>query len=345
MARRLTPSASDRRFRVVLWITLPLGSILVALIAFLWISVPQQHAQPPSIVGVTFSAPYARELSLNWKETLIATLDDLGVRYFRIPAYWSIVEPKIDTYNWSETDFEMDEIGARNGHVTLAVGAKLPRWPECWIPDWAQSLSTGDEHAARLDYITQTVERYRSHPALEAWQVENEAMFPFGVCPKPDKAFFKQEIALVRSLDPNHPIYTTDSGELSTWLSVGPLVDRLGVSVYRVVLTPQRKIMRYVWIPSYWYARHGLLVSAFVHGIYVSEFQMEPWASIVADPISTQLKTFSTAQMIENFSFADRMGISRISFWGVEWWWWMKTKHADSSFWDLARTYFHERTP
>jgi hypothetical protein len=344
MARRVASRQSDLRFRVALWITIPLGCAIIALLAILWIGDPNTKTTGPMQVGVTFSAPYARELSLDWRETLTETLDDLGVRYFRIPAYWSIVEPKKGLFSWTETDYEMDEIAARNGNVTLAIGAKLPRWPECWIPVWAQSLSAADEHTARLLYVQKVVERYRAHPALEAWQVENEALFPFGVCPKPDRAFLKEEIALVRSLDPNHPVFTTDSGELSTWLSVGPLADGLGVSTYRVVLTPQKKILRYTWIPPYWYARHALLVSAFVKGVYISEFQMEPWASVIIDPVTTQSKTFSTAQMMDNFAYADRMRIQRISFWGVEWWWWMKVKHNDSSFWDLARTYFHTHT-
>jgi hypothetical protein len=328
-------------FSIVSWVTMPIGLIAIALAAFLWIGNPDELTPGPLAPGVTFSVPYAKSLGLNWRETLTATLDDLGVRRFRIPVYWNLVEPAEGIFSWGDTDFQMDEIALRKGSVTLAVGAKLPRWPECWIPDWASAQSSADEHAARLAYLSAVVNRYKDSPALGAWQVENEALFPFGVCPKPDKAFFTREISLVRSLDPNHPVVTTDSGELSTWITTGSLVDRLGVSVYRVVLTPQGKIWRYTWIPPYWYARHALLVSQFVRGIYVSEFQMEPWADVKTDPVDVQFKTFTPAQMIENFAYADRMQIKEISFWGVEWWWWMKTTHGDSRFWDLARVYFH----
>jgi len=341
MARRLIPSHSPRwAFTAVLWTTAAIGGLAICIAGFLWIGNPKASA-PPQKIGVTFSAPYARELGLNWRDALTAILDDLDVRQFRIPAYWSIVEPSEGQFNWSETDFEMDEIGRRNGRVTMAVGAKLPRWPECWIPEWAASKPTREAQAARMNYLEAVVARYKNHPALEAWQVENEALFPFGVCPKPDRAFFKQEIELVRTLDPNHPVYTTDSGELSTWISVGALVDQLGVSVYRVVLTPKGKIWRYTWIPPYWYARRAALVSFAVKNVYISEFQMEPWANVAADPLSVQFRTFTPAHMASNFAFANRMGIREISFWGVEWWWWMKTKHNDSRFWDLARIYFH----
>ncbi len=340
MARRLKRDPF-KVFTIVTWVTMPLGIAAIALAAFLWVGDPNALTPGSIEPGVTFSAPYARELGLNWRETLTAILDDLNVRRFRIPAYWSLVEPSKDIFAWSDTDYQMNEIALRKGSVMLAVGAKLPRWPECWVPPWAASESSADEHAARLAYITAVVNRYKDHPALSAWQVENEPLFPFGVCPKPDKNFFKQEIALVRSLDPRHPIVTTDSGELATWLSTGPLVDRLGVSVYRVVLTPQGNIWRYTWIPPYWYARHALLVSPFVRAVFISEFQMEPWANVVSDPIAVQFKTFTPDQMAANFAYADRMQMKEISYWGVEWWWWMKTVHGDSRFWDIAQSYFH----
>jgi hypothetical protein len=340
MARRLN-ARPDRAFRVFLLLTGAVGAIAFAIAAFLWIGDSSKKTVGPIQAGVTFSAPYARELGLNWRETLTAILDDLDVRHFRIPAYWSIVQPSEGAFDWTETDFEMDEIARRQGSVTLAIGAKLPRWPECWIPAWAASKSTVEEQSARLAYLRATVEKYKDHPALSAWQVENEALFPFGVCPKPDRSFFKKEIELVRSLDPNHPVYTTDSGELSTWVSTGPLVDKLGVSVYRIVVSSGGRIWKYSWIPPYWYARHAALVSFAVRSIYVSEFQMEPWANVASDPLDVQFRTFTPEMMKMNFSFADRMRVPEISFWGVEWWWWMKTKQEDPRFWDLARIYFH----
>src|SRR3989344_8838150 len=90
--------------------------------------------------GVTFSTLQAEQLGLDWQSVYIAMLDDLKVRDIRIPAYWQRVEPKKDTYDWSELDFQITEARARDAHVILAVGRRLPRWPECHIPDWAQKL-------------------------------------------------------------------------------------------------------------------------------------------------------------------------------------------------------------
>lgn len=317
------------------------GGILLFFIGFLWIGVPSAP-QTLTSAGVTFSVPYAEELGLNWREVLAASLDDLRIRTFRIPAYWSRVEPQRDQFNWLELDYQMNEIGARGGKVVLAVGAKLPRWPECWIPDWASQHGKEAERDARMAYIRTVVERYKTHYALASWQVENEALFQFGICPKPDRNLLKEEIALVRSLDIRHAIATTDSGELSTWLQAGSLADRLGISTYRVVKTFWGANWDYTFIPTYWYARRALLVRPWVKDVYVSEFQMEPWVdtSIPETPIAEQTAFFSPERMQRHFAFAERMGFEEVSFWGVEWWWWMKVKQGDDRFWEIAKTFF-----
>ena len=323
-----------------------LGFLTLGILCFLWIGIPQKP-NPHLRAGVTFSVPYAQELGLNWREVLTASLDDLGIRYFRIPAYWSLIEAKKGAYDWSMVDYQLDEIAKRNGHVTLAIGAKLPRWPECWIPDWALQGGRGGEESARFAYLQAVVERYRHHQAVSAWQVENEALFHFGVCPKPDANLLKREIAFVRELDRGeHPITTTDSGELSSWVRVGSMVDALGVSTYRVVRTFWGAIWEYRFIPNYWYARRALLIRAIVKDVYVSEFQMEPWTTqgILETPILEQTAFFSPERMQAHFDYAERMEFSSVSFWGIEWWWWMKTQQNDSRYWDIARTFFHAHT-
>jgi GH35 family endo-1,4-beta-xylanase len=344
MARRLTKRDLKFSLRRMLYVLIPLGGAVLFIIGFLWIGRPSVETKGAIKAGVTFSIPYAKDLGLNWREALRGMLDDLGIRNFRIPVYWNAVEPDRGEYDWSEIDYQMKEISMRNGSVILAVGAKLPRWPECWIPEWALHQSVREERETRLAYIKATVERYKDNPALAAWQVENEALFPFGVCPKPNRGFLKQEIELVRRLDISHPITTTDSGELSTWLRTGSLADRLGVSTYRVVLTFWGAPWKYTWIPPYWYARHAALLKPFTKDVYVSEFQMEPWTedSLTITPLRKQFETFSIDQMRENFTYAEHMRINEIYFWGAEWWWWMKVKQHDDRYWETAKEFFQK---
>ena len=190
--------------------------------------------------------------------------------------------------------------------------------------------------------------RYKDHPALESWQVENEVNFLFGECPLPDYPIFRQEAALVKQMDPAHPVVTTDSGELATWLAVGPVVDALGVSVYRIVRNPVigNVNFHYWFIPPYFYSRKALVLKFFgLKQVYISEFQMEPWSnrSLPETPIYDQLSSMNAEQMRRNFTYAEHMGISPIDFWGLEWWIWMKDKHGHPEFYDLAKQFFQHK--
>lgn len=320
------------------------GVVFVVLIlCFCLLNQPIDTAFTP---GMTFSRPYAEELGLDPEEMLDAMLDDLGVRHFRIPAYWSLLQPTSTAWEWDWLDQELNAIAERDGQVVLAIGQKLPRWPECWIPDWARALQQDAREVAAITYTETVVRRYQSHPAIAGYQIENEHGFPFGHCPPIRKAFLTEEIDAVRAIDPETPIATTDSGELSLW-TLGRHVDRLGVSVYRVVWSPVG-IFHYFFVPPQLYARKGQLLQKLFHHapVYISEFQMEPWtrrSSLTVTPIPEQMRTFSPKQMEKNLRFAERMDIMEIYFWGGEWWYWMKTKQDDSRFWEIGKTVFSNR--
>ncbi|MBI4138813.1 beta-galactosidase [Candidatus Uhrbacteria bacterium] len=297
--------------------------------------------------GATFSRPYARDdFGLDPDTVLAAALDDLGIRRFRIPAYWGILQPSEHEWNFDELDRDIRAIGDREGSVVLAIGEKLPRWPECWGPEWWKTLPRAVQRPATLKYIEMVVRRYRDNPTVIAWQIENEPHFTYGDCPTPERSFIRQEIELARALDPTRPVVTTDSGELSLWATFGREVDALGVSVYRVVQSPIFGIWRYWFVPPYLYERKALLLKPFgVRKVYVSEFQMEPWSNrrLPDTPLDEQFKTFDLAQMRSNFRFAERMHLSPVDFWGIEWWYWMKETQGHPEFWEEAKRFLDER--
>ena len=139
--------------------TVWIAALVVALlgVGFLFLTL---HAVPSRVAyGVTFSAMHAEELGLDWRATYRAVLDDLKVRDIRIPAYWPRVEPKRDAYDWSELDYQLQEARARDARVVLAVGRRLPRWPECHIPGWAQKLSWEEQKAELREYLPAVVTR------------------------------------------------------------------------------------------------------------------------------------------------------------------------------------------
>ena len=102
--------------------------------------------------GVTFSKKYALEMGLDWRAAYLAVLDDLKVKHLRIPAYWDEIESEEGKLNFSDLDWQLAEAERREAWVVLSIGYRLPRWPECHIPDWAKDKPRADFESRALDY-------------------------------------------------------------------------------------------------------------------------------------------------------------------------------------------------
>ncbi|MBI4142591.1 beta-galactosidase [Candidatus Uhrbacteria bacterium] len=308
--------------------------------AILWLF-PPATATPEW--GVTFSQPHASWLGLNWRDVYGALLDDLHVRHIRTSAYWNWIEDRDDGWRFDDLDWQLDEAARRGATVILAVGRRLPRWPECHVSDWARMLPNVRQQEELLEYVRTVVERYRGHPALARWQVENEPLLSvFGECPPPDRAFLEREIALVRSLDPAHPILLTDSGELSMWMRTAALGDVLGTTMYRVVWNPLVGYWSYDrLIPPAFYRLKALLAGKPASRMIIAELQAEPWipkGQLRDTPIPEQRSSMDADRLRRHAAFARATGFSEAYFWGIEYWYWLNAKQHDPSLWDAART-------
>ena len=324
-----------------------IGVLAAIVLGYFLIGWPKEY---PKRYGVTWSSPYAWSLGLDPNDGLRQVLDDLGVRHFRIPAYWTDIEREQGKYDWSILQAQLDEIAKRKGTVMLALGGRQPRWPECWVPEWAKGLEQSKREEAQLAYVRLTYERYKNHPTITGWQVENESRFNFFVsCPGLTKELVLRELRYVREEEAKRgtskrSVITTDSGELSLWLTYAGETDGLGVSVYRAVTNPWLGIIRYWFIPPWAYARKAALVSRLTGPVQVTEFQMEPWSDHLLQntKLEDQYLTLSIEQMRRNFTYAKRLDTSAVDFWGVEWWLWMKEKQGVPEFWNGAKAFFKD---
>ncbi|MEX2053297.1 MAG: beta-galactosidase, partial [Candidatus Paceibacterota bacterium] len=122
--------------------------------------------------GVSFSKFHSDELKLDWREVYLSLLNDLGVKNFRFSAHWPNTEPKDGKFNFSELDFQMDQARSHDASVILAVGRRLPGWPECHVPEWAQELSYEEQKQKILRLIETVVNRYKDYDNIKYWQVE-----------------------------------------------------------------------------------------------------------------------------------------------------------------------------
>lgn len=293
--------------------------------------------------GVTFSPIYAQYLGLNWQKIYVALLDDLKVKNLRIPSYWDILQPQSAEYDFSQTDFMLDEAGKRDTKVILVVGGRQPRWPECHVPAWAKSLSVLDRQKKLLEFIQEVVERYKDNPAIWAWQVENEpTLRGFGEdCDLPDVNFLKQEIALVKSLS-NKPIIMTDSGELGFWVVPMQLSDIFGTTLYRRVYDKRIGYLTYPVLPFFYTVRSNLtrIFAPNNKKTIITELQAEPWlASGIFASVDEQANFFTKKDLENYINFAKKTGFDEIYLWGVEWWYFM-SKNGHPEYLEYAKVLF-----
>ena len=311
------------------------------------LAAPRLHA-PEQVHGVSFSTSHAESIGLDWQETFDALVDDLGVRRFRLAAYWSEIEPTAKgQYDFSNLDYQMDRIAEYDGQAIVAVGYKLPRWPECHIPSWGQELTTDEQRAHIIDLLPIIVDRYKDHPSLGMWQLENEPLLEFGNCPPADTATLAAEEELLRALDPSHPILITDSGELNSWIPAAAFGDQLGTTMYRTVFSGRTmRPFRYDYIfPAWLYRLKGRLVWL-VHDkdVLISELQGEPWAARSFHEVSPEERreSLSPDRLKQLARFAKRTQFPEVYWWGAEYWYWEKTANNEPVFWDIAKGFFRD---
>lgn len=284
-------------------------------------------------IGVTFSPSQAEYFNLDAKEVLKNSLDDLGIKNYRLSAYWNRIEKQKDQYDFSDIDWQLDAVAKRDGKVILAIGRRLPRWPECHDPDWVKGISSKKADEKVLALLKKTVERYKNRTEITAWQVENEPFLAiFGKCPMANVDFYKKEVALVKNLD-SRPIIATESGELSTWVEAARFADIVGISIYRTTWNPLLGVFYYPLTPAY-YRYRAKSIEPFVKKVFVSELQAEPWARegspIPETPIIEQKVYMNKDRISASVNFAKRAGFDEIYLWGVEWWYWLEKQGDDS---------------
>ncbi|MBI2411147.1 MAG: cellulase family glycosylhydrolase [Candidatus Kerfeldbacteria bacterium] len=325
------------------YLLIPVVIIVIGGAVFFW----NQHQTDATAglqteFGVTLSTQYATYLGLDWKELYIAALDQLGIRKFRIPVYWNDIEQSPGDVHLSDIQWILDEANKRDAKIILAVGMRVPRWPECHAPQWTTNFSQDQMHAAETTMIETVVNQLKDAPALQRWQVENEPFFTaFGECPKPDNDFISAIIQRVKTLDPTHPVVVTDSGELGLWIRTSRDADVLGISMYRTTWNPWFGYFRYP-VPPAMYRLKAKFIQPLVQNVIVTELQAEPWVpeSVLSASLQDQYKTMDIDDFEKNIDYARRTGFSEVYLWGVEWWYWMKQQQHDDRFWESSKKVF-----
>ncbi|MFA6338684.1 MAG: hypothetical protein WCW87_01315 [Candidatus Paceibacterota bacterium] len=300
--------------------------------------------------GVDFSQSQAEYFGLDWKETYSAIINDLGAKNIKLHTNWNAVETEKDKYFFDDIDWQIKQAEKNNVKIIFVVGLKTGRWPECHTPSWMSGLSKEEQQVQLLKYVTKVVERYKGSKAIINWQVENEPLFYFGECPSwyyRSDDFLKAEVALVKSLDPTRKIIISDSGEQSTWFGAAKIGDIVGITMYRNAWTSVTDTFgfgTYSFLNPVTYMRKVQIIKkVFDKDVICIELQAEPWtgAPLMESSLEEQAQSMNLKMFKEDVEFAKQTGLSKFYFWGVEWWYWMKTKHNQPEIWNEARNLFN----
>ena len=304
-----------------------------------------KHNKEPLALGVTFIPDYAQSFGLEPHQTLKAILGDLGVKRVRLVSYWKDIETSPGKYDFSKLDWQFAMANKYNAQISLAIGLRQPRWPECHEPDWVDISQPARQWTPELfKYMTAVIEHYKNNPALHDYELENEYfMKVFGECKNFDRDRLIQELALVKQLDPGRMVEISRS---NNWvgLPVGqPTPDVFGISVYKRVWdqTLTHRYFEYP-LPPWFYAAlagGGEIVTG--RKMIIHELQAEPWppagTGILQAPLSEQFKSMNADRLKKRIKYGENTGIRTIDLWGAEWWYWLKTKKGDSSVWNVVK--------
>jgi len=327
------------KFKMILLILLV---IILIIICYFFVGFPKPKKD--IIWGVNFSQKQAQNFGMDWKEVYLAILNDLGVRNIKLAIYWDFIEKEEGKYYFDDLDWQIQQAEEKGAKLLLVLGMKVPRWPECHQPRWAENQKSNIKNQKLLEYVEKIVNRYKNSPAVWAWQAENESFFSFGECPEFDKGLFEKEIALVRALDSQkRPVIISDSGEFSLWYRAAKYGDIIGVTIYKKAWFSEFKsYINYPFPPVFYQRKAQLIKNIFGKDVICVELQAEPWGpKLLYDlPLEEQEKTMNLEQFQKNIEFAKKTGLKEFYLWGAEWWYWNKEKQNKPEIWQEAKKLF-----
>jgi hypothetical protein len=199
------------------------AACVVALALIGAIGAERAHAAtvPQGLVGMNDWTPPS--------DQAVASMSSAGIKRWRAPLFWYLVEQQHGQYDWSDYD-RLAATAARQGASLLLVVASCPAWA---CSEISGPPVTADGLAAHHDFVRAAVTRYghegsfwRDHPDLpyapvSDWQVWNEVNSTEFWKPGPNAAdyarFLREESAVIRAADPGATVVLsglTDYGQV-----------------------------------------------------------------------------------------------------------------------------------
>lgn len=303
-------------------------------------------------IGTTYSRRYAAFMGLDSRESYRAILNELGIRFIRLPVYWDEIEIKPGTFNWKDLDWQIEEGEKKNVNILLAFGHRAPRWPECYAPSWTHQLSNGQFANALLNTLGKVIDHFAPYKNIEAWQVENEPFavkYNYGIECRDITQILSKEISLVHALDAKmRPVVITypHLPRFAPWWKIAlDYGDIAGIDIYTRIWFNRYFYYGYIEplklepliLPSLKY--HRSLAESKSKQLWVTELQAEPWGPRLA-PKLTREESYSSIdpqRLLKNIKYVYKSGISRVYLWGIEWWLFERDKNENNIMWEAGK--------
>jgi len=306
------------------------------------------ESSKPLVLGASFIPAYAESLGLDPQQTMDALINDVGVRHFRLVSYWDQLEPTKGSYDFSLLDWQFQKAEAAGAKVTLSLGLRQPRWPECHPPSWMAGEPASVWQPQLMAFMTAVINRYKHSPSLDSYQVENEYFLQgFGQCTNFERQRLVNEYNLVKRLDPQHTAIVARSNNALGVPLGQPQPDEFGISIYKRVWDGNltHRYLEYPF-PAWFYAFvAGLQKIVTGRDMIVHELQAEAYAphsqTVPSTSLAEQNKSIDAQRLTDRFQFGRGTGMREIYLWGGEYWYYRKQFLHDPSLWNVAKKEFN----
>jgi hypothetical protein len=298
-------------------------------------------------LGTTFSQLQCRYLELNY-QTAFRQIAALQFDWIRLCCYWNEIEPQPTQFDFTTLDWLLEECERWGVKVILAVGMKVPRWPEFHFPDWLiERYETGSgktplDHRSpavaeqTLRFVETVVNHARHSSAIQYWQIENEPFTRLDITGGRflSDQFVQQEVRLLRQLiRPHQKILLTGSITLPFANSAADeaafqccltMADAVGFNVYSKVPIGQSSF--YIEPhPSFWKTLQSWQTRLQSTGkaAWIAEAQAEPWEPHQLVPTKGIFHPSSSPQRAADLvQKLVALNYQTILLWGCEYWYW-----------------------
>ena len=291
------------------------------------------------IYGTTFSNKYCDELGIDPRETLESILKTFKFKVIRLCAYWEHIESEPCSYDYSGLDWQLELCEKYGAEVILAVGRKVPRWPEYHEPQWALSQDQKYLNNSILKFTEHTIKKYLDNKAITGWQIENEPFWSFGKSKFPiDGSAVKNQAQLARELDPERAIILTDTAEWSDWKKASKLADSIGVNVYKITYNPKIGYKTNQFSADFYNKK----INKHSKPVFIAELQAEAWGPGDIKDLNEYkeyLKSMSPDKLKAMIELANGTDAEFALLWGTEWWYYLKTIVNDDTMWNAGKKF------